>query len=205
MTEGNLDSNEPGTCARFNGGKVMFSLLPMHLLAGTCRVLMYGAQKYAAWNWAKGGKWSQSFDCACRHLFKWYFCGEDVDPESGQHHLDHVMCNILFLRHNTLMFQEGDDRPPAHAMMGGEINFVNEPFEAPEPVIDDAPFSATYEPDVVQCIGCGIPLLAPYVSANYHDRCHNCAAVYDADPQPFGIDYWIQKDTTIPEAAGETS
>ena len=131
MNEGDLTSDKPGTCARDNGGKVKFSMVPLPLLAGAARVLMAGAIKYAAWNWAKGSKWSQSFDCACRHLFKWWFCREDIDPESGRHHLDHVLCNVLFLRHNTLSYQEGDDRPPASALMGQYVDFINEVFTPP--------------------------------------------------------------------------
>ena len=109
--EGDLSSDKPGTCARKNSGKVSFSLVPFHLLAGTARVLMKGSVKYAPWNWAKGGKWSTPMDCLLRHLLRWWFMGEEKDQESGEHHLDHVMCNLLFLIHYRLTHKEGDDRP----------------------------------------------------------------------------------------------
>ncbi|MCP4900020.1 MAG: hypothetical protein GY906_23880 [bacterium] len=112
FAEGNIDSTERGTCARKNGGKIMLSLVPFHLLAGTARVLMWGARKYAPWNWAKGGQWSTPMDCMLRHLFKWWYCGEDCDQESGEHHLDHAMCNLLFLVHYKDTHNKGDDRPP---------------------------------------------------------------------------------------------
>jgi hypothetical protein len=73
---------------------------------------MGGTIKYAAWNWSKGMKWSTCMDCLLRHLFKWWYCGEDIDPESGEHHLDHVFCNLFFLRHYADTHPGGDDRPP---------------------------------------------------------------------------------------------
>lgn len=110
--EGDIESTARGTCARANGGKVSFSMVPLHLLYGCARVLVWGTRKYAAWNWAKGGKWSTPFDCAMRHLFKWWFFGEECDQESGLHHLDHAICNLLFLIHYRDSYLDGDDRPP---------------------------------------------------------------------------------------------
>jgi hypothetical protein len=111
FNEGNIDSKKRGTCARSNTGKVDLSLVPFHLLAGCARVLMTGSKKYAPWNWAKGGKWSTPMDCLLRHLFKWWFFGEELDKESGEHHLDHVQANLLFLIHYKDTFPDGDDRP----------------------------------------------------------------------------------------------
>lgn len=109
--EGDVNSNERGTCARANKGKIRFSLFPMHLLYGACRVFMWGAQKYAEWNWAKGGKWSTAFDCLNRHLMSWWYFREEFDKESGEHHLDHAMCNLTFLIHFKDTYKDGDDRP----------------------------------------------------------------------------------------------
>ena len=108
---GDIHSNERGSGARANSGKVSLSLLPLHALAGAARVMMLGTKKYAPWNWAKGMQWSICVDCTLRHLFKWFFLGEDYDQESGQHHLDHVLCNVMFLRHYTMTYAKGDDRP----------------------------------------------------------------------------------------------
>lgn len=127
---GDLNSNEKGTGARKSGGKVAFSMVPLHLLAGVARVLMFGAQKYNLWNWSKGMVWSECFNCACRHLFKWYYLREEYDEETGEHHLDHVMCNILFLRHYSLEYKEGDDRPPASANFTKEsLDNLNQRFK----------------------------------------------------------------------------
>jgi hypothetical protein len=111
-TEGNLDSRERGSGARANGGKVSFALVPFHLFSGVARVFMGGKLKYAEWNWAKGMGWSVVVDCVFRHLFKWWYMGEDLDPESGEHHIDHIICNLLMLKHYTRAYPDGDDRPP---------------------------------------------------------------------------------------------
>lgn len=121
VAQGDVNSTAKGSGARRNGGKIALSLVPFHLLAGCCRVFMGGKIKYAAWNWAKGMAWSACFDCTMRHLFKWWFLGEDIDKESGEHHLDHVFCNLFMLRHYVDNYKEGDDRPPAYSEFAGSM------------------------------------------------------------------------------------
>ena len=58
----------------------------------------------------RGMKWSVPLASALRHLSKWQ-SGEDIDEESGESHLDHIMCNIRMLKLYTKTFTEGDDRP----------------------------------------------------------------------------------------------
>lgn len=110
--EGDINSSERGSGARANSGKVALSLIPFHLLAGVARVLMGGRLKYAEYNWAKGLSYRTCMDCTLRHLTKWFWLGEDNDPESGEHHLDHAICNLLMLRHYVDTYKKGDDRPP---------------------------------------------------------------------------------------------
>lgn len=108
---GDVTSKERGSGARANSGKVSFALVPLHLLAGVARVFMGGKLKYAPWNWAKGMPYSTCFDCAMRHMTKWWYMGEELDAESGEHHIDLALCNLLMLKHYMASFQEGDDRP----------------------------------------------------------------------------------------------
>lgn len=75
------------------------------------RVFEYGAKKYCAWNWVKGQAWSVPFACCLRHLLKIYQ-GELVDPESGETHLGHFLCNVMMLTYYEKEYPEGDDRPP---------------------------------------------------------------------------------------------
>ena len=91
----------------------------------TARVLAYGKQKYAAWNWAKGMAWSIPLACALRHLAAMQR-GEVNDPESGLPHLAHALCNLLMLSHYAQYFPEGNDLMPAQfAQKAGEKVFPN--------------------------------------------------------------------------------
>lgn len=127
--EGDINSQAKGSGARANAGKVSFSLIPFHLMAGVARVFMGGKLKYAEWNWAKGMRWSVCLDCVFRHLFKWWYCGEDIDPESGEHHLDHVLCNVFMLRHYALTYKDGDDRPEEFTGFSDWMSDVNAKFD----------------------------------------------------------------------------
>lgn len=112
--EGDINSQKRGSGARANRGKVSLSLVPLHLFAGAARVFMAGKLKYAEWNWSKGMAWSTAMDCLLRHLFKWWFLGKEFDPETGEHHLDYAICNLLMLRHFVQAHPDGDDRPPTN-------------------------------------------------------------------------------------------
>lgn len=79
------------------------------------RVLEFGTKKYAEWNWAKGMSWQAIIGCALRHA-KAVLDGEFLDAESGQSHLGHYLCNLVFLDHYVRVYKEGDDRPPAEFM-----------------------------------------------------------------------------------------
>jgi len=107
---GDVNSNEKGSGARYNNGKADLSLIPIKTLEDEARVWMYGEGKYARFNWMKGMKWSIPLACALRHLAAWQ-SGEDIDPESGQTHLAHAMCNLRMLTLYAETYPEGDDRP----------------------------------------------------------------------------------------------
>ncbi len=79
------------------------------------RVLEFGAKKYAEWNWAKGMSWQTIIGCALRHATA-ALQYEQLDAESGQTHLGHFLCNLVFLDHYVRVYKEGDDRPPAEFM-----------------------------------------------------------------------------------------
>ena len=115
MSIGDVNSDAKGSGARYNTGKADLSLIPLVTLEEEAKVWEYGKQKYAAWNWAKGMNWSVPYACALRHLSAWQR-GEEIDPESGQSHLAHVMCNIRMLMLYSKTYKEGDDRPPKELM-----------------------------------------------------------------------------------------
>jgi hypothetical protein len=107
---GDITSNAKGTGARYNSGKADLSLIPLCTLEDEARVWMHGEAKYKRFNWMKGMPWSVPLACALRHLAA-FQKGEDIDPESGQSHIAHAMCNLRMLTLYTQNYKEGDDRP----------------------------------------------------------------------------------------------
>ena len=101
--------NIAGRGIKHDQGKLKWNLLPLHLLEGIVRVLMFGERKYAAHNWRAGMPHSQTYNALQRHLAA-YARGEDIDPESGLPHLDHAGCCLLFLRTHVQEHPELDDR-----------------------------------------------------------------------------------------------
>ena len=92
----------PDLGAKFDGGKLCFSLLTRGLAAplrSVAAVLTYGKAKYSADSWKTVPDAKRRYEDALdRHLNDW----KDVnasnhDDESGLHHLAHAACNIFFL------------------------------------------------------------------------------------------------------------
>lgn len=92
-----------------DAGKAPMSLLPFDALKGVAHVLGFGAKKYGANNWKKGLDYSRVMDAALRHISS-FNEGEDMDSESGLHHIDHAICELLFLRWYTIHKPSLDDR-----------------------------------------------------------------------------------------------
>jgi hypothetical protein len=90
-------------------GKPQMGLMSQVFLMGLSRVLTFGATKYASHNWRKGIAYSRLFDALMRHLWAWWG-GEEIDPESGECHLDHAACCLMFLREMREDRADLDDR-----------------------------------------------------------------------------------------------
>lgn len=93
-----------------------FSLLPWAALWEVAKLFYLGAQKYEQRNWEKGYDWSLSYDALMRHLTLWweaYRGGEDIDEETGIHHLACVVWHGLVLLTFVGTHPRGDDRPGA--------------------------------------------------------------------------------------------
>jgi hypothetical protein len=74
-----------------------YSLIPPNALESIAKVMTHGAQKYDRHNWKKlDNPVNRYFSAAQRHLWA-VKKGEDLDPESGEHHYAHALCCIMFL------------------------------------------------------------------------------------------------------------
>lgn len=99
--------------SRFNAGKPKWSLVPQSALVPMVRVLEFGAKKYDAHNWQKGLKVTEICESMKRHLDD-FMEGIDVDPESGESHVGHMQCNLLFLSWMLQHRPDMDDRFKGH-------------------------------------------------------------------------------------------
>lgn len=88
---------------RYNAGKRKWSLVHYESLEPMIEVLEFGAIKYEPFNWQKGLDKKEVLESLQRHLAK-LFDGEEIDKESGLHHIGHIMCNAMFYSY----FSKGD-------------------------------------------------------------------------------------------------
>lgn len=101
--------DKPKEAMRFTEGKLRFDLLPIEALIELTRVFDMGAIKYDDNNWRKGMKWSQVYRPIFSHLFKW-LSGQEIDKETGCHHLAMVAWNALVLLTYSIRKLGTDDR-----------------------------------------------------------------------------------------------
>jgi len=76
--------------------KPRLDLVPPVALDAVGRVLAYGARKYAPGNWKLCTERGRYVGAALRHVTA-YMRGEVMDLESGEHHLAHAVCSLMFL------------------------------------------------------------------------------------------------------------
>lgn len=86
-----------------------FDLLPADVLWLVAEHLGKGASKYDARNWELGYPWGLSYAALQRHAHRWW-SGEEIDEDTGSHHLDAVIVHAMFLRAFTLRGAGTDDR-----------------------------------------------------------------------------------------------
>jgi deoxycytidylate deaminase len=91
-----LDYEVMGDFLKFDSAKPRVALVPPSLILGVAKVLTYGAKKYKANNWRKTPDIESYISALYRHMLAWQ-SGEETDPESGLHHLEHIACNVAFL------------------------------------------------------------------------------------------------------------
>lgn len=84
---------------RFNEGKPKWSLVHYRSLIPMIRVLEYGCKKYSPDNWKKGLDLKEILESMQRHLAA-LMDGEEIDSESGIHHMGHIQCNAMFYNYH---------------------------------------------------------------------------------------------------------
>jgi hypothetical protein len=82
---------------KYDASKPRWSLIPSGTLAEVISVLEFGAARYGPDNWKKVPDMeTRYYDAAMRHIES-YWKGEYLDQESGEPHLAHAVCCLLFL------------------------------------------------------------------------------------------------------------
>lgn len=97
------------TGIRDDTGKARWDLLPNEPLEALVQVYTLGAQKYAAWNWREGMKWSRVLSAMLRHLASWRR-GNRFDVERFEHLAAVIWGAITLMEYERLQLGE-DDRP----------------------------------------------------------------------------------------------
>ena len=97
------------TFKKSDAGKPDPSLLPPRALLAVSRVLSKGAEKYGRDNWHKVDVRSRYVGALLRHVLAW-MGGQDKDPDSGEPHLAHAACCVLFLLELEALGLGVDDR-----------------------------------------------------------------------------------------------
>jgi hypothetical protein len=94
---------------RHNNGKPRLSFTMLGT-TGEAAVWEFGARKYSRGNWTKGVPFTEGADSLLRHLSA-FLKGQDLDPETGLPHVDHIICCAKILANSYHTRQdELDDR-----------------------------------------------------------------------------------------------
>lgn len=83
---------------KHDDGKADLSLVPLTALESEARAFGFGEKKYGRYNYTRGFDVSRLTSAALRHIYA-YNNGEDIDPESGLHHLGHARACLAMLLH----------------------------------------------------------------------------------------------------------
>ena len=89
--------------------KPMMDLLDPKVMVEMAKVLTHGAEKYGKYNWRKGLCSTRTTAAALRHIFS-YLDGNDIDEDSGQHHLACALVELMFTLRFSLTRKDLDDR-----------------------------------------------------------------------------------------------
>lgn len=94
--------------------KPSISSVPIDVLLEVGGGMQEGADKYGFFNWRETGVSSSVYyNATLRHIFAWWN-REDIDPDSGIHHISKAIASLLVLRDAQMQKMiVNDDRPPS--------------------------------------------------------------------------------------------
>jgi hypothetical protein len=102
--------------------KVGLSNCPIEVLLELACALTEGKLKYGAYNWRKANVFMTVYtDAAIRHLAS-FLVREDIDPDSGLHHVTKAIASLVILRDAIIHNCAIDDRPPNGIQVQAELN-----------------------------------------------------------------------------------
>lgn len=95
--------------------KVPMHCVPSAPLLEVALAMMEGGRKYGTHNYRDMGvRVSTYYDAVMRHIIAWWE-GEDIDPDSGVHHVVKAIACLFVLRDSMCMGNCKDDRPIKYA------------------------------------------------------------------------------------------
>jgi len=105
--------------------KVPLWFIPTLPLCEVGLAFMEGGRKYGAFNWRVSGvRASVYYDAIMRHMNAWKE-GQDIDPDSGIHHISKAIACLMVIRDSIEMGNWEDDRPVKYPD-GLSISILNE-------------------------------------------------------------------------------
>lgn len=93
--------------------RIDISLFPASAVVYGALGMAEGDLKYGGYNYRVAGvKTSVYIAACCRHLYKYYWCGEDCDPKTGVPHLGNALACLAIIVDGIEQGNIIDDRPP---------------------------------------------------------------------------------------------
>ena len=92
--------------------KIPYSCIPATVIAELALAMLEGARIYGRHNYRVIDVESSTYIDACKRHIDAYVEGEDIDPDSGQHHIVKAIASLTVLRDAQIQGRIVDDRPP---------------------------------------------------------------------------------------------
>lgn len=119
----------------FGLAKPGFAAIPPVALIHLGAAMQNGREKYGLMNWREKNVSASVYrDAMERHLLAWWD-GEQVAPDSGVHHLGHVMACCAILLDAEAQGALNDDRPPIPGKFSELVAALTRPMQ-PAPEVD---------------------------------------------------------------------